>query len=198
MMFKINYEKKVCSKSRALKGFTLVEMIMVITIFSIIGVSIAVSFLSGMKIWDRARNVDLRQSDLLLSLEIIAKELRQSVSTSFVSFEGTAQEVSFATLSGASILKVSYNFDSARKVLLRQQMSLADIIKEQNEGENSPRSVISAEDFSLSYFYFDQELKECLWTDTWEEDENIFTAVKLTVQTKTGEFIKTVFIPISG
>jgi prepilin-type N-terminal cleavage/methylation domain-containing protein len=190
------------------KGFTLVETLVVATIFSFIGLAIATSFMTGIKIWDRARNTDFLQYNNLLTLEMITKELRQALDYPLIGFEVKAGEFSFPTLIGDSVVKITYTFDSEKKALLRKQLDLKDIISNK-EQENTKEKIVfnSLEEFSLSYFYhyFDKDQSREIYEwrevkgdlDTWTKGKGIPLAIKLQGKVKNELFSKTVFIPIS-
>jgi len=189
------------------KGFTLVEIMVVATIFSFVALGIATSFISGMKLWGRARNTDFIQYYNLLSLEKVARELRQSINYPLIGFEVKVDEVSFPCLIDNSVVKVIYKFDETRKILLRNQVALKDIL-EDNEPEEEEKIVLSSlDDLSFSYLakqYSDEQKKDIYtWKeaenkdDEWLKEEGIFPALKVRVKIKDGEFQKTVFIPIS-
>ena len=96
---------------RGKKGFTLVETIVTATIFAILAAGVSVSFLSGVKLWQRAKDIDFSKYDAILTFEKITRELRQSSDISSIGFEGDANQVSFPTLIGDTIFKVTYRFD---------------------------------------------------------------------------------------
>ncbi|UCD14898.1 MAG: type II secretion system protein [Candidatus Omnitrophota bacterium] len=200
------------------KGFTLVETIVVITIFSIIAVGIASSFTAGMKIWGRARNVDFTQSEALLNLERMAGQLRQCVNISSIGFGGTNEEIFFPAVYGNLAGKIIYKFDAPSKTILLRFQTLENILAQEEEDaeeevEYIERKIASAESFSLSYLYFDEEEVSYEWVDEWkkeededdeeeeeeeEDDKGIFSAVKLEVGVGQDKFVKTVFIPIAA
>ena len=194
--------------NKSKKGFTLVEILVVATIFSFIGLAIATSFLSGIKIWDRARNTDFLKYNNLLTLEMITKELRETIDYPLIGFEVKAGELSFPTLISDSVVKVTYSFDSEKKTLLRKQLDLKDIISNK-EQENIKEKIVfnPLEEFSLSYFYhyFDTDLNREVYAwkevktelDAWTKEKGIPLAIKLQGKVKNDSFSKTVFIPIS-
>jgi hypothetical protein len=172
-----------------------------------VALGIATSFISGMKLWARARNTDLVQYYNLLSLEKVARELRQGIKYPSIGFEVEVNELSFPCLINDSIVKVTYRFDSMGKMLLRKQISLTDIL-EDNEPDIEEKAVLSSlDDLSFSYFvkqYSDEQKKDIYtWKevetkgDEWLKEEGIFPALKVKVKIKDGEFQKTIFIPIS-
>jgi len=178
-----------------LKGVTLVEILIVATIFSIVGVSIASSFFCGMKLWKRAQYTDFMHTDTLLTLEIIARELQQSVNISSIEFEGDSQKVSFPMLVGNSIVRITYEFNASSNVLVRRQVSLDDIIAKKEDVSYTEKEILTAENIYLEYLYFDSEKEEFVWKDVWQKDMGKIVAIKLEIKVKENEYTKTVFTP---
>jgi hypothetical protein len=169
----------------------------VVTIFSIIALAIGSSFISGMKLWNKAKEKDFPKYELFLSLESIARDFRQSICVPGVLFEGSSEEVSFPTIVGDSIVKVTYKFDSQEKTLLRKEVGLKAVFSENEKENTTEKQVLSLEELSFSYLYKDVEKKSYIWIDTWEKDKGIFIAIKLNGRFKDNDFTKTVFVPIS-
>lgn len=190
------------------KGFTLVETLVVATIFSFVGLAIATSFISGIKIWDRARNTDFLKYNNLLALEMITKELRQAMDYPLIGFEVKAEEFSFPTLINDSVVKVTYAFNSGKKALLRKQAEIKDIISNKEQEDTKEKIAFnSLEEFSLSYFYhyFDLDLNREVYAwkevktelDAWIKGKGVPLAIKLQGKVKNELFSKTIFIPVS-
>jgi hypothetical protein len=117
------------------------------------------------------------------------KELQSRVENSFVKFEGEKRKISFPTLKKDKIVKVSYEFDSVKKILVRKEIPLEDIIEKKDiEGE----TVLVLDDFSLSYFYFDKDKDDYDWKDSWEEEDNIL-GVEIKIKVKGEEIVKKLF-----
>ena len=89
---------------RKLKATTLIEMIIVMTIFSVIGAAIATSFMAGMRIWGRVNNRDFKHNFILLEIESIARRIRQSIGIKEVehSDNGRAPVVCRASMTGGN------------------------------------------------------------------------------------------------
>jgi prepilin-type N-terminal cleavage/methylation domain-containing protein len=180
----------------AQKGFTLIELIIAVTIFSLVAVGVARTFFSGMKLWNKAKE-DISAAGLFLSVESIASELRQSANVKSIGFEGSATHVSFPLVVGNAILKVTYKFDLSTKRLIRTTVLLKDFIAESEAQNCQEKEVLSLDDFTLSYFYPDKVNGKYLWKDEWIKNDRVFTAVKLHVRSGNEEFSRTIFIPWS-
>jgi len=173
--------------------------VVALTIFSIIALGIGTSFVSGLKIWDRAKNADLTRVDFLLTFEKVSRDFRQAVNVPLVGFEGTVNEFSFPSISDDSIVRVTYRFDGAAKMLIRRQAGLKDVSEKCEEGSVEEKDMLELEYLIFSYFYYDSDKKIYKWSeeDGWVKDQGIPIAVRLRGKFKDAEFTKTTFIPIS-
>jgi len=179
------------------RGFSLIETMVVVTIFSIIALAVGSSFISGMKLWNRAKGAGFSRYELFLSLEYISRDFRQSLYLPEVLFEGTSEEVSFPALAGDSVVKVTYKFDPQEKALLRKEVGLKAVFSGTEKESAAEKQVLSLGELSFSYLYKDTEKKSYSWVDAWEKGKGIFVAIKLKGRFKDNEFTKTIFIPIS-
>lgn len=180
------------------KGFTLIEIIVVMSLFSIVGLGISSTFISGMKTWDRVRRMNLTRGNVFFAMETMAGELRQSVDIPQINFEGEERWMSFPTRVGEDIFKVVYLFDSDNKAIFRRHTRLVDVDKEKEAGDHTEKRILKADNFSLQYFSFDQERETYSWEDAWEEDNGPFSAVRFLIEKDDETFSKTVFVPVAG
>lgn len=176
------------------RAFTLVEVLISAVIFSIIAAALMGSFTAGAKIWSRAQNQDIAASDLALNLEIVARDLRQSVYLEQIGFEGDGSQVSFLSFIAQTPYKVTYKFDSSRKLLMRRQEDLESAFSEDVQEKYSEKAIAELDDFQLSYFYFDTEEQQYLWKDEWEKTEKVFPAIRIKARLKNEELSKTIFM----
>jgi prepilin-type N-terminal cleavage/methylation domain-containing protein len=179
------------------KAFTLVEVILAITIFSFIAVGISTSFFSGIKLWGRAISTDSWRNDILLGLESVSAELRQSVSIPAIGYSGDAKSVSFPAVSGNNVVRASYFFDPQKKALMRREIKSKDITEENIGSHSGARSVLSLDDFSVRYLYKDIFNDASEWRTEWKKEDGVFAAVRFTSKAHNEEFNKTVFIPVA-
>lgn len=179
-------------------AFTLVEALVVLTIFVIISIGISGAFVSGVKIWNRAKNTDISKAMFLLNMEAVARELRQSIDAGMIGFEGNAHKVSFPAPVKNSVMKITYEFDAENNALVRAQVALADLIAGKGEEEQSittSNALTQVEEISFSYFGRRDAVYG--WAQTWQKDKGAFTAIRLQGKFNGEEFVKTVFIPVS-
>jgi type II secretory pathway pseudopilin PulG len=171
--------------------------LVVVTIFGIIAMGIASSFVSGVKLWNRAKNMGFSRTEVLLNMEMISRDLRQGIKVEEIGFQGSAEQVSFPTVVNDSLVKVIYLFDAQEKELVRRQIGLEDALAGKESSDvYVQRTILSPlEEFSFSYFEKTEE--SYAWSDTWPKDKGVFRAIKLQGRFKGEDFVKTIFIPAS-
>jgi hypothetical protein len=172
-----------------------VELLVVATIFSIVGLGLGASFISGMKIWDRARHADFDKNKFILDMELVAADLRQGIYVPPAVFTGAPEELSLLTFSGDSVVKVSYIFDPEAKTLARRQFNREDISSPAEEGKYTERKLCPWENLAFSYLYLDSETEGHTWVDSWANDKGPLEAIRMTVEFGGERFVKTIFVP---
>lgn len=187
-----------------LTGFTLVETLVVVVIFSIIGAGIATSFVSGVKIWRRAQDLSKDYNEVILIFEKISNELQQCADIKEIGFVvnpetkgiGNIGEFSFASVKNNKIVKIIYRFDENSKALMRGQIDLKDVAKD-SEKEPEEEKVMGMESFSVNCLFYDKNKKSFSWLESWKPEDGIFLLLKLTAKYNGKEFTKAIPIPIS-
>ncbi len=169
-------------------------MIVVMTIFSVVGVAIATSFMSGMRIWGRVNNRDFKHNFILLEIEDIARAVRQKLEIPDVYCFGTVREFSFLTVKRDRILRQTYLFDADNQKLLFTEEALADILAKQETSLDLAREIFKATDLTFQYFLYDLEKKQYVWADAWKSDENVLAGVQIKLKFKNDEIKKTIFL----
>lgn len=180
-------------------GFTLIEMMIVITIISILAVSIGTSFVSGMKIWNRAKNVDFVQGQAMLSMEIITRDMRQIVEVEDVPMEGSLREFTFTCLENAIPVQIIYYFKSGE--IMRKRSSLEGILKEDSDGNYLQRSIMSVDNLNFEYLCYDISDEDFFKTSSFEsledeKQEDICYGVIISIKDKIAPIEKTIVFPV--
>jgi len=191
-------QAKSHTKYAAGRSFTFVELLIVVTIFSLLSLAVYTTFSSGMLIWRRIQYTGILQRRAFLGLERISQDLRQALNFSKIGFSGKINEVSFPFLSAENeILRVSYFLEA--ETVYRKQENFKDIIEEKDNPKI--RSMLSGiDDLKFSFAYQEDGKKEYTWKDTWGKEEDIPgipKAIKMELKTKDANFTKTVTIPTS-
>lgn len=204
------------------KGFTFIELIIAVTIFSIIAVSIYSVFRAGVRLWAGTNPLIQANQSTRYFFNTISKDLKNSVSYNAVSqglktfgsseeesvnFEGEEQKISFMTLvevsgSGglthAELARVIYSFDRSKKTVRRAVATKAEGLGEDNAKVAEILSDIDNKDFGFEYCYrlgaspTDYDYE---WKDAWEGEDRDKGKIPRGVRVKAGAYSKTIFIP---
>ena len=210
-------------KRRSLKGFTFIELIIAVTIFAIIAVSIYSTFNAGLRIWLRTSPMIEANQSLRVFLDTVSLDLKNAVAyydtsgtlvkpgfgeayEGEINFEGAPARISFMTIISAAdpklglheeLAKITYIYDKAAKSVKRLVATKAEGFDEVNAKSFEMLTGIEEKDFGFEYCYkkmITNSEYEYEWKDAWEE-KNVKT-IPRGVRIKAGEALrKTVFIP---
>jgi hypothetical protein len=182
-------------------------MLIVLAMFSLIGLAIVATLSNGIKIWQRLNQAN-RHEDINIFFDRFAKELRNTFRFTTIKFRGEEDKIDFAafvTTPGSSraqesgIGEVSYSYDKKKKQLSRQARNYSQIYKgETGRGEVLFEDVESAR---FNYYFYDDQEKEYVWLEDWQIEEALPLAVRIELEFENGQqnekIIRTVDIPIS-
>ncbi len=185
------------------QGFTLIELVVSLTIFSVISLSIYSSFAGGISVWRKAQEFSSVYQTARLLLDDIAMELKNAVKVSGTEFNGGPRRLSFITLRQAShgasarrdtqIAKVTFEVlrdpSASGYALFRRQ---ASNLKVRGEAELMVGS-LSSLDFQYTYINSVGELQP--WAKVWKMNDELPLGVKITLNIGGTQFTKMVFIP---
>lgn len=191
--------QRIKKNSNKNEAFTLIDILVALTIFAIIAGGIATVIISGIKIWDRARTTDFSTAVTTLALETVAGELRQGSIMPGIPesvWEGTKEEFYLTVIKRDSLLNVGYVYDPAGKVLIRRERALKEAISNK-ESPYTEKEVMAADE--MSFAYFEKGKESSAWLDSWPKEKNSsFCGVRIKWKIKDEEFTKTIFMPASA
>ena len=125
------------------RAFTLIEILLVLSLLSMISIAVFRTLANGLKIWDK-RSKSAMQEDVLIFFEKINVDLQNTVTYSKIPFEGKRQRISFASVIKIpvderirsekdeytdQIGRVEYDFDKSQKALYRRQANYSQALK---------------------------------------------------------------------
>jgi prepilin-type N-terminal cleavage/methylation domain-containing protein len=192
------------------KGLTLIELLLTVSLVSVIGMTLYSSLASGINV---ARRITRPASDedLAIFFEKISREVANSFPYSEIPFQGDELQFSFPTLIrsekpiefDSTVGRVTYLYESSSNRLSRRQENVSQV-HEEEESKSGPvlRDVTS---LSFQYFVLDSSTKEYLWSEEWdsvEQDGKLPLAVQMTLEYsdegKKRELVRTIPIPTGG
>ena len=190
---------KKIKKRRTERSFSLVELLIALSIFAVVSIAIYSTFNSGMTVLRRVRNIDLAQQNVLLKEERFAKELRQQVVLRKPLFSGAKDRISFGAIVDNTPGRLTYLFDSSAQALTRSFDALVGIIDSEGKVDPGLKSkpalfLSKVREIKFSYLYLDLTKNAYTWTEEWKEGF-LPLAVKLNISTEKQNYATTVFIP---
>jgi len=187
------------NKPRRRAAFTLVELLIAVSIFSVVSIAIYSTFSSGTSVLRRVKNIDFIQQRILLKSERFSRELRELPGCRKQLFEGSKTKISFPGNSDYIPCRITYYFDNSSFCLMRAVDKLSQIItpegKVDAQFKSAPAVFLSKlKEVKFSYLNLDSIKNEYKWIDKWAQDY-LPVAVKLTITSQTQEYVSTIFLP---
>lgn len=102
----------------AKRGFTLIEVLVAISIFAIIAGAIVSVFIKGIEVWENSQIRATYREEALLFLEGLEKELKNKIPIHDSGFKIEAQDLYFTALKEA-IYNIRYKYDRESKTVYR-------------------------------------------------------------------------------
>ena len=194
-------------------GFSLIEVLLSLSIFAIISIAVYSAFAGGIGVWRRAQEFSSTRQMTYLILEEMAGDIQRAVRISGSPFVGESQRLSFLTLrhnpptadssTAFPIRRITYelrsNQGSSQYGLYRLDESYAEGLQDNHREPDLVAGGIAG--FALQYASKDEDQKTPWeWKDIWEGGEAVPPGVRITLMilNEKGEkmsFTKTVFIP---
>ncbi len=196
-------------RQNRLRGLTLVELLVALSIFAIVAVALYSTFGTGISTWKKIKQAQDLYQDIRLTLDKMALDLENAVLYSekpeFVNFQGGKSKISFySTVETSQALpghtelrKIAYSLDESGHILQRREQALF------NSGQNTEEEAqeIAAAISRLDFFYcYEDEHAEppYKWQDSWDFPQELPQGIKIELGLDTEKnlvFSKYVFIP---
>jgi len=153
------------------RGMTLLEILIVVSLISIISIVLFSSLATGLRVWERSRR-SLIEQDIVIFLDKISQDIRNSFIYSLIPFQGGEDRLSFPTIvyipadpySGLSegtyvdqIGKVEYYFEILDKGLYRRAANYSQAI---SDLYGTPRKLVEIIDQLKFHYYYLSEKGE--------------------------------------
>ncbi|MBU1053889.1 MAG: prepilin-type N-terminal cleavage/methylation domain-containing protein [Proteobacteria bacterium] len=167
-------------------GFTLMELMISVTILSLIAVIIGGSIRLGTRAWEKGE-AEIETSQVL---RILFERMNQKIKSIYpyqiekdgktlVAFQGNFETVWFVTSSvgrvGKNMNWISYSFKNDELTMNEGILPDKELLdKTSEEGE-----LLDSDINSLSFEYFSFKTKE--WKDSWELQEQLPSAIRITL-----------------
>jgi prepilin-type N-terminal cleavage/methylation domain-containing protein len=185
-------------------GFTLLELIIVLAMFSFVSVAVYTAFSNGVRIWQRFSRIDNNQrTDIFL--ERFCRDVANAFKFKDINFTGTSEGLACPGLvlntrsKITSVGRIIYFFDPEEKKISRFQQDYSQIYLQQKS--EAGHSLPGVKSFALSFYTYDKQQKKYLWVSGWEA-EKLPLAVRIEIETADNinpvRITRTVDIPVGG
>jgi len=192
---------------RNTQGFTLIEVLTALSVFSLVAVAIYSVFSTGIAAREKGESASSLCQDARIALDRMSKELRNTAGVSLYRFVGSPDMISFPTLEERrghlEICYVTYYLETKEgngsKTLRRTEETPV-------EGKSEPRDIASSvAEVKLTYRYKAADTGSYEWCDSWDSSLQasypLDVRISLTLTEHDGHqipFTKTVHIPIDS
>ena len=196
-------------RRKHIRGLTLLELLITITIAAGISLAIVATFTSGLRVYQYAKTYGTIQADCLITLEKIERDLRNVFIFSGIDFIGDSSQISFPgiieqtdeyDLKREEVGRILYYFDSEEKACVKENQTYPDALSELSLSAGETHTLATLESMQFSYFCYNPSDELYEWKDIWEEDEGTPLGVKVVMTYKEGKrtysLERTVFLPI--
>jgi len=163
------------------RAFTLAEMLIVVTMISMISLAVFQAVSNGMRVWEYSAYYS-REEDMAIFLDKFSQELRNSFPYSLFTFEGTQKSISFPTIVTTQMDRaisdgridyvkqmgmVHYSFDQTYGALVRQQSNYSEAVN----GKKGRKTAVIQPLVSLTFAYLIFEEGLLLKKDYLDENQ---------------------------
>lgn len=166
------------------KSFTIIEILISLSIFAVVAVTLYSTFSAGLSVWQRSGDNSDAYQDIRIVFDDMARDLKDMIyftkdKESMFIFSGMPGEISLMTLEeGASekleanreVVRVTYSFDDTKGELTRQRADITlgfDIKKAEKD-----ILLKGLEDFKFEYCYYSGDEDEpYLWQEEWKDED---------------------------
>lgn len=170
-------------------GFTLLELIIAVTVFSVVILAVYLSFGVGIRAWRKAEGSYKLRQQARQAFDSIGRELRSAVNFTPIQFEGGRDWIRFASPAAArdsrdicqGIFEIEYFLegdkdadkaaDASTKSLYRICRTYKEFLREDSEikKETAKSLLVSGlSDLKLRYAYKKDE--NIVWLESWEKE----------------------------
>jgi prepilin-type N-terminal cleavage/methylation domain-containing protein len=173
-------------KNNPLRGFSLIEVLIVTMILSIISLAIFSTFSNGLKIYNLI-NSQATSEDLIIFCDRFGQDLRNSFNFTSINFTGKAEELEFASLLNSprmqkrTVGRLKYAYDPASEKLKRFTSDYAALYGSEEDTVRHALDRVSSCVFS--YYYFDNQTQEFAWAEEWKKT-GLPAAVRMVLEFK--------------
>ena len=194
-------------RRRSEKGFSLLEILLVLFLAPIVFFAVYSNFSTGVKLWQRLQIV-LPEEDQIIFLHKVRSDFNSAMRYSVIPFEGSQEEVVFpsgiqdglAPGQDRPIGRVRYFYDESARGLMREAADISECYQEK-QGKID-RLLDGIGSFQIAYLVEDPDDQEYVWREDFRPQKpgDLPSAVKFSYFSQSsGKGVEsTFFIPAGG
>ncbi len=193
--------------SWAVAGFSLLELLLVMTLVPIVFFAVYANFSTGIRLWQRLQ-VDTPEEDVLIFTQKARRDFENVMRYSPIPFEGEKNEATFPTgiesgpaLGGHRAMgEVRYFYEENAKAIFRETKNISQAYR-QSEGTKD-RILKNVSAFSIGYLTFDKLENAYVWNENFRPSKQgeLPVAIRLSysLSEKNENVEQVFFIPVGG
>ncbi len=150
-------------------GMTLIEVLIVVTIVSVVGLSVYQSLSSGLRVWERHQKM-VQEEDIIIFFHKFERDVRNIAPFSLIPMTGHQKRIAMPTtvFTAADIKRgwgeniyvdqlglVEYYFDPIERSVYRRQVNYAQAVK--NLFGRTQKVLSDVEEFRIRYYFLTEE-----------------------------------------
>ncbi len=178
------------------QAFTLIEMLIVVSLLSVTGLAVYNAIANGLRVWEYSRRYSAEE-DVAIFFEKISGDLQNTYAYSLIEFEGKADKIFIPTIVRMpadlktpdknqmieQVGALEYFFQKGKKTIYRRQSNYSQALKTKRKLQAQPLAT-SVEGLRFTYFSF--------------EDDKIKPKKTVSKQIPVSVLIEVDFVEVSG
>ena len=173
------------------KGFTLVEMLVALTIFSIVAVSLHAVLRTGLNTYRAGKEWSEEAGEARAFFYFFSRDLKNALAYSKeLPFSGKADEIRFMMLTRRGdrgfdeLARVSYRYDRGKKLVIRTVVGKEVEFEQKNSKEEIAAHGVDA--FQLRYAFKPEHPSDLYrWKDAWPWEDTLPRGIRVTLGQRT-------------
>lgn len=169
------------------KGFTLLEMVIAVALVCVMAVVLAGAFDAGLRIWERARRFGGRETEMVIALQTMQKDLRNATPCRLAPFRGDESRVDIPSVVRLSEPPTAREYMGVIRYERGANGSTLDrvtTVYRQPEAVTESRETMVSSVDKLAISFGDRgegDRTPVVWNGRWDNPSNFPAAVRIVI-----------------